>query len=67
MALAAPGCRRGTVATNVPSLEPYLTDWLAEVVAPNLAPATLVNYRLICRHYIGPTIGAKRLDKLERP
>ncbi len=56
--------RRGLVATKVPILETYLTAWLTDVVEPNLAPATAVNYRLFCRYYIVPMIGAKRLDKL---
>jgi len=56
--------RRGMVATKVPSLETYLAGWIADVVEPDLAPATAANYRLFCRYYIVPLIGGKRLDKL---
>jgi integrase len=56
--------KEGPVATKVPTLGAYLTYWISEVVAPNLAPATVVNYDMFVRLYIVPGLGAMRLDKL---
>jgi integrase len=56
--------KSGPVATKVPTLGAYLDYWLAEVVKPNLAPATAANYDMFARLYIVPGLGAKRLDKL---
>src|SRR5918997_591744 len=36
--------RQGPIATSVPKLEEFLVYWREEVVRPNLAPATYVNY-----------------------
>ncbi len=55
---------RGPVATRVPTVLVYLTSWLTEVVAPNLAPATVANYEMFTRLYIVPDLGNRRLDKL---
>lgn len=43
---------------------PFLAYWFEEVVKPNLAPATYVNYELFVRLHIVPQLGAKRLDRL---
>jgi len=56
--------RQGPMATSVPRLGEFLTYWLEEVVKPNLAPATYVNYELFVRRHIAPELGARRLDRL---
>jgi integrase len=56
--------KSGPVATKVPKLAEYLTYWLQEIVAPNLAPLTYVTYETLTRLYIVPGLGGKRLDKL---
>jgi integrase len=57
--------KQGPVATSVPTLSQYLTYWLTEVVAPNLAPLTHATYETLIRLYIVPGLGAKRLDRLQ--
>ena len=54
----------GPVATRVPTLATYLNQWLAEIVEPNLAPATYANYELFVRRYIVPGLGEERLNRL---
>jgi integrase len=56
---------RGPVASDVPSLEKFLSYWLEEVVQPNLAPKTYEKYELFSRLHIIPHLGAKHLDKLQ--
>jgi integrase len=56
--------RQGVVATKVPTVEDYVTYWLREVVQPNLAPLTYATYETLCRLYIVPGLGRKRLDRL---
>lgn len=56
--------RRGPVATQIPTLAQFLEGWLADVVAPSLAPATVASYRMCTRVYIVPRLGARRLDKI---
>jgi integrase len=55
---------KGPVTTKYPKLADYLSSWLAEVVEPNLAPATAANYDMFVRLYIVPDLGGIRLDKL---
>lgn len=55
---------RGPVATSLPKLGDYLSDWLTDVVKPNLAPKTYDKYEMFTRLYITPTLGSRRLDKL---
>jgi integrase len=55
----------GPVSTSVPRLDHYLNYWLHEVIKPNRAPLTFVNYELFCRLYIIPGLGTSRLDKLQ--
>ena len=43
----------------------YVAYWLREVVKPNLAPGSYVTYEVLCRNYIVPGLGAKRIDKLQ--
>ncbi|MFE6610195.1 tyrosine recombinase XerC [Amycolatopsis sp. NPDC057786] len=57
--------KKGPVATRVPNLGPYLHYWLEEVIRPNRAPKTYVNYELFVRLYINPFLGDKRLDRLQ--
>lgn len=56
--------RHGPVATRLPSVAEYLNGWLLDVIAPNCAPATVVNYRMFIKHYIAPALGDRRIDKL---
>lgn len=56
--------RRGPVVPRSPALEDFMTRWLAEVVQPNLAPATAANYELFTRLYIAPDLGRRKLEKL---
>ncbi|MGC7102472.1 site-specific integrase [Amycolatopsis lurida] len=56
--------KNGPVATRVPKLGPYLLYWLEEVIQPNRAPKTYVNYELFVRLYINPFLGEKRIDRL---
>ena len=51
--------------TTTPTLTDYLTYWLREVVEPNLAPKTTEKYALLTRLYLVPSLGAKRLDRLQ--
>ncbi len=55
---------RGPVASRIPKLGAYLTEWLNDVIEPNSAPATTANYSMFVRLYIVPGLGEKRLDKL---
>ena len=55
--------RRGPVVSTSPRLREFLAGWLDEVVRPNLAPQTVVNYELFTRLYIVPDLGDRRLDK----
>ncbi|TVT28318.1 site-specific integrase [Amycolatopsis rhizosphaerae] len=55
----------GPVASRVPRLDQYLQYWLHEVIKPNRAPLTFVNYELFVRLYITPGLGAVRLDRLQ--
>jgi integrase len=56
--------QQGPIATSIPKLGEFLAYWLEEVVKPNLAPATYVNYELFVRRHITPLLGARRLDRL---
>lgn len=56
--------RERPVATTVPTVEKYLTYWLADVVKPSLEPATYAYYEGTTRLHIIPGLGAKRLDRL---
>jgi integrase len=55
---------RRPVATTVPTLGAYLTEWLRDVVEPNLAPLTAATYETLVRLYLIPGLGSKRLDRL---
>jgi hypothetical protein len=57
--------RQGPVPTRVPTVAAYVTNWLEDVVRPNLAPTTYAKYETFSRLYIVPGIGAKRLDRLQ--
>jgi integrase len=56
--------KQGPVSTRVPKLAPYLHYWLEEVIKPNRAPKTYVNYEVFTRLYINPFLGGRRLDRL---
>jgi integrase len=51
--------------TSTPTVAQYLTRWLAEVVGPNLEPATYAYYETMARLYIIPGLGRRRLDRLQ--
>ncbi|PRY46604.1 site-specific integrase [Umezawaea tangerina] len=57
--------KNGPVASSVPRLDAFLAYWLTDVIKPNRAPLTFVNYELFCRLYIIPGIGDRRLDRLQ--
>jgi integrase len=57
--------KEGPVATRVPTVASYVRYWLAEIVAPNLAPGSYVTYEALCRRFIVPGLGNKRLDRLQ--
>ena len=53
------------IPTTTPTLAQYIARWLIDVVEPNLEPATYAYYEAISRLYIIPTLGKKRLDRLQ--
>lgn len=53
------------VPTSTPTLAQYIARWLADVVEPNLEPATYAYYEAISRLYIVPALGRKRIDRLQ--
>jgi hypothetical protein len=52
------------VPTKVPTVREYLEYWLREVIRPNRAPLTYATYETLCRLYLLPGLGSKRLDRL---
>ena len=48
-----------------PTVAQYLAHWLADVVEPNLEPATYAYYETMARLYIIPALGNKHLDRLQ--
>ncbi|MEU0084755.1 site-specific integrase [Streptomyces sp. NPDC006274] len=56
--------KKGPVQTAHRTLAAFLAYWLDSIVKPNLAPLSYVSYEGYVRLYIGPYLGAKRLDKL---
>lgn len=56
--------KRRPIPTTIPTIERYFSQWLKDVVTPNLAPATAANYEMFTRLYITPKLGRRRLDKL---
>jgi integrase len=55
----------GPVATKMQTVSDYVGYWLAEVIEPNLSPATWATYDYVARRYLIPGLGAKRLDRLQ--
>jgi integrase len=53
------------VAPVTQTVTQYLTSWLADVVKPNLEPATYVYYETMARLYIIPALGSRRLGQLQ--
>ena len=53
------------IPTSTPTVAQYIARWLSDVVEPNLEPATYAYYEAISRLYIIPTLGKKRLDRLQ--
>lgn len=56
--------RQGAVTTTSQTVEQYVNYWLKEVIEPNRAPLTYSTYETMCRLYIVPGLGKKRLDRL---
>ena len=56
---------RAPVPTSTPTLAQYVARWLADVVEPNLEPATYAYYEAISRLYISSALGRKRIDRLQ--
>ena len=54
----------GTVATGTMTVEKWLRQWLDEVVAVTERPTTAKSYRSIVETQLVPTLGKKRLDRL---
>lgn len=50
---------------GTPTLARYLPRWLADVVRPNLEPATYAYYETMTRLYIVPEFGARQLGQLQ--
>ncbi|MGY4745189.1 site-specific integrase [Streptomyces sp. ATMOS53] len=55
---------KGPVQTRHRTVAAFLSYWLESIVKPNLAPLSYISYEGSVRLYIGPHLGAKRLDKL---
>jgi len=53
------------IPTATPTVAQYLARWLADVVEPNLEPATYAYYETMARRYIIPALGSRRLDRLQ--
>jgi integrase len=53
------------IPTTTPTLAQYLAGWLADIIQPNLEPTTYAYYETMVRRYIVPSLGPKRLDKLQ--
>lgn len=49
------------------TLEEWLEQWLKDYVETSLRPATVQNYRHMCRDYLIPPLGGKQLRKLTTP
>jgi integrase len=60
-----PDLAAAPVPATVPTLAQYLMRWLADVVEPNLEPATYAYYETMARLYIIPALGGTRLDRLQ--
>src|SRR5690606_2580161 len=56
--------RQGDLPTSSPTVEQWLTHWLANVSAKRVRPKTQYEREGDVRRYILPAIGSKRLDKL---
>jgi integrase len=53
---------KATIPTSTPTVEEYLTYWLAEVIKPNREDGTYSQYELMSRLHIIPGIGKKPID-----
>jgi integrase len=57
--------RNGPIATRMQTVGNYVAYWLAEIIEPNLSPATWATYDYVARRYLIPGLGNKRLDRLQ--
>ena len=55
---------RAPVPTVTPTLETYLSSWLAEVIKPNRELATYDQHEILTRLYIVPSLGEMKVDRL---
>lgn len=53
-----------SIASDIPTVKTFLTNWLADVVKPGERPRTYESYESICRVHLIPALGRHRLDKL---
>jgi integrase len=55
------------LAEKQPTVEQFAAVWLDEVVRRSVKASTYQSYRYIITHYVLPTLGTLRLDKLTTP
>lgn len=55
----------GDVPTRSPTVQAWLTKWLAEIVLPNLSPGTYRTYRSAVTEHLIKSLGKKRLERLK--
>ena len=48
--------------TSTPTVEQYLTYWLAEVIKPNREDGTYMHYEVMSRLHVIPGVGTKQID-----
>ena len=48
--------------TSTPTVEQYLTYWLAEVIKPNREDGTYTHYEVMSRLHVIPALGTKQID-----
>jgi len=49
-----------------PTSEAYMSDWLETVISANRAECTYVQYRLMAKRHIFPTLGRMRVNEIQR-
>ncbi|MBK9944184.1 MAG: site-specific integrase [Kouleothrix sp.] len=57
----------GLVLNRIHTVDTWLDHWLDHVVKPSCRATTRESHAWIVQHYIRPTLGKKRLDKLTTP
>lgn len=54
----------GDLATSSQTVEQWVTYWLNEIAARNLAPNTVSGYRTVVTNFIVPYLGSRKLDQI---